>query len=123
MDYIVPAFTMLALDSIYLSKIGGPLFDPMIKKIQGSSIKLNVYGAIVVYVLLLFVIYKFIIKENKSPNDAFLLGFCISGVYDFTNYAVLKNYQLITAIVDMCWGGILFYLTTWITYKLLRIKY
>lgn len=68
MDYIVPAFTMLALDSIYLSKIGGPLFDPMIKKIQGSSIKLNVYGAIVVYVLLLFVIYKFIIKEKKSPK-------------------------------------------------------
>ena len=42
--------------------------------------------------LLLFVIYKFIILERKSPNDAFLLGFCIYGIFDFTNIAsVIKN--------------------------------
>ena len=34
MDYIIPAFTMLALDSVYLSNIGGPMFDKMVKKIQ-----------------------------------------------------------------------------------------
>jgi uncharacterized membrane protein len=123
MDYIIPAFTMITLDSIYLSKIGGPLFNPMIKNIQGEKLTINLYGAMIVYMLLLFVIYKFIILERKSPNDAFLLGFCIYGIFDFTNIAIFKNYKYLPSIVDMFWGGILFYITTLITYKLLRIKY
>jgi len=41
MDYIVPAFSMLALDTIYLSNIGGPLFDKMVRNIQKEEMKLN----------------------------------------------------------------------------------
>lgn len=122
MDYIIPAFTMLTLDGIYLSNIGGPLFNPMIKNIQGEKMKLNAYGAIVVYVLMLFVLYKFIIMQRRAPSDAFLLGFCIYGVFDFTNIAIFKNYKYFPAVVDMIWGGILFYITTWVTYKILKIK-
>jgi len=43
--------------------------------------------------------------------------------FDLTNIAIFKNYQIIPAIVDTVWGGVLFYTVTWITYKLLRIKY
>lgn len=122
MDYIIAAITMLTLDGIYLSNVGGPLFDPMIKNIQGEKMTLDPYGAIIVYVLMLFVLYKFIIMEKKSPWDAFLLGFCIYGVFEFTNIAIFKKYKYLVAFVDMFWGGILFYLTTWVTYKLLKIK-
>ena len=122
MDYIIPAFTMLTLDAVYLSNVGGPLFDPMIKNIQGEKMTLNPYGAIVVYVLMLFVLYKFIIMERRAPKDAFFLGFCIYGVFDFTNVAIFKKYKYLPAFVDMFWGGLLFYLTTWVTYKLLKVK-
>jgi uncharacterized membrane protein len=122
MDYLVPAFTMISLDSIYLSQLGGPLFNPMVKNIQNSSLKVNIYGAAIVYILMLFVIYRFIIKERKSPQDAFLLGFCIYGIFDFTNYAIFKDYEIIPATVDMIWGGLLFYTTTFVTYKLLGLK-
>lgn len=121
MDYIIPAFTMLTLDAVYLSIIGGPLFNPMIKNIQGEKIRLNPYGAIVVYILMLIVLYKFIILERRPAKDAFLLGFCIYGIFDFTNVAILKKYKYIPAIVDMIWGGVLFYITTLVTYKLLKI--
>ena len=123
MDYIIPAFSMLALDSIYLSNIGGPLFAKMVKGIQKEDMKLNIFGAIGSYILLILVLYKFIIIERKGPNDAFLLGFCIYGIFDLTNIAIFKNYQLIPSLVDTVWGGVLFYTVTWITYKLLRIKY
>jgi uncharacterized membrane protein len=122
MNYLIPAFTMLSLDSIYLSQIGAGLFGPMVKQIQNEKLTLNYYGATICYVLLLIVLYKFIIKENKSPKDAFLLGFCIYGVFDSTNIAIFKKYQYFPAIVDMIWGGILFYLTTMITYKILKIQ-
>jgi len=122
MNYLIPAFTMLSLDSIYLSQIGAGLFGPMVKQIQNEKLTLNYYGATICYVLLLIVLYKFIIKEKKSPEDAFLLGFCIYGVFDSTNIAIFKKYQYFPAIVDMIWGGILFYLTTMITYKILKIQ-
>jgi uncharacterized membrane protein len=122
MDYIVPAFSMLALDSIYLSNIGGPLFGKMVKGIQKEEMKLNVFGAIGSYILLILVIYKFIILERKPVSDAFLLGLCIYGIFDFTNIAIFKNYKLVPALVDTVWGGILFYAVTWFTYKVLGIK-
>tara|TARA_B110000285_G_scaffold75180_1_gene86579 strand:+ start:8056 stop:8427 length:372 start_codon:yes stop_codon:yes gene_type:complete len=123
MDYIIPAFSMLALDSIYLSNIGGPLFAKMVNGIQKEDMKLNIFGAIGSYILLILVLYKFIILERKPLSDAFLLGFCIYGIFDLTNIAIFKNYQIIPAILDTVWGGVLFYTVTWITYKLLRIKY
>jgi uncharacterized membrane protein len=123
MDYIIPAFSMLFIDSVYLSNIGGPMFDNMVKKIQKDDMKLNIYGAIGAYILMILALYKFIIVERKPPTDAFILGVCIYGVFDFTNYAIFKNYSLIVGLLDLLWGGILYYIVTWITYKLLRINY
>ena len=123
MDYIIPAFSMLFLDSLYLYNIGGPMFNNMVKKIQKNDMKLNIYGAIGAYMLMKLALYKFIIMDRKSPNDAFLLGICIYGVFDFTNYAIFKNYSMLIGLLDMLWGGILYYIVTMFTYKLLRIKY
>ena len=123
MDYIIPAFSMLALDSVYLSTIGGPLFSTMVKGIQNKEMKLNMYGAIGSYILLILVLYKFIIMERRSLTDAFILGLCVYGVFDFTNIAIFHNYKLLPALIDTVWGGILFYSVTWITYKLLGVKY
>ena len=122
MDYIIPAFSMLFIDSVYLSNIGGPMFDNMVKKIQKDDMKLNIYGAIGAYILMILALYKFIIVERKPPTDAFILGVCIYGVFDFTNYAIFKNYSLIVGLLDVLWGGILYYIITWITYKLLGIN-
>lgn len=118
MDYIISAFSMLALDSVYLSTLGSSLFHPMIKNIQGEKMKLNIHGAIIVYILLILVLYKFIIMKKASLTEAFILGFCIYGVFDFTNMALFSKYEWLPAIVDMIWGGVLFYTVTYITYSL-----
>ena len=123
MDYIVSAFSMLALDSVYLSTIGGSLFGKMVKNIQKEEMKINIYGAIGCYILLVLVLYKFIILERKSPTDAFILGLCVYGVFDFTNIAIFKNYKWIPAMLDTLWGGVLFYLVTLVTYKVIGTKY
>ena len=114
---------MLSLDSVYLSNIGGPMFNKMVKKIQKDDMKLNIYGAIGAYILMILAIYKFIIMDRKPPMDAFILGICIYGVFDFTNYAIFKNYSIMIGLVDMLWGGCLYYIVTLITYKILGIKY
>jgi len=123
MDYIIPAFSILFIDSVYLINIGGPMFDKMVKQIQNDDMKLNIYGAIGAYALMILAIYKFIIMERKPPIDAFILGICIYGVFDFTNYAIFNKYNITIGLLDMLWGGMLYYIVTLITYKLLGIKY
>jgi uncharacterized membrane protein len=118
---IVSAIVFVVLDSIYLNLIKGH-FSALIKNIQGSPLVLNMrsYVSIAVcYIFLITGLNYFIIKPNRSIQDAFLLGLVIYGVYETTNYALFKKWTLFTVIVDTLWGGILFALTTYIV-RLLR---
>ncbi len=38
----------------------------------------------------------------------------IYGVYETTNYALLKNWSILTVFIDTLWGGLLFAFTTYI---------
>ena len=106
----------VAIDSAYLISMKG-YFDEQIKQIQGSAIQMNLYAAILCYISLVFGLYYFIIKDNKSLYQAFLLGLVIYSVYEFTTWSLLKNWKMQTVIIDSLWGAILFTLTTAIVYK------
>lgn len=110
---LISAIVFLSLDSIYLTLMGN-YFKKQIQSVQGSELKMNLLGAAICYVFLIFGINYFIIKPNKSVNDAFLLGIVIYGVYETTSYALLKNWSVLTVFLDTLWGGILFALTTYI---------
>ena len=51
--------------------------------------------------------------------DAFILGIVIYGVYETTTYAILEKWSPLAVILDTFWGGLLFTLTTYISYKIL----
>ena len=95
---------------IYLSMIT-KTYGSMIKDIQGSDMKLRWDSAALTYALIIMQLYYFILHQDKTEYDAFLLGLTTYGVYDFTSYALLKNYKLSTAFVDTGWGGVLYFLT------------
>jgi uncharacterized membrane protein len=101
---------LLIIDMIYLSMIT-KTYGSMIKDIQGSDMKLRWDSAALTYALIIMQLYYFILHQDKTEYDAFLLGLTTYGVYDFTSYALLKNYKLSTAFVDTCWGGVLYFLT------------
>jgi uncharacterized membrane protein len=126
-NIIYIAIIMLVIDSIYLTLIKG-FFNKQIKTIQGSDIKLNYLGAAICYPIMIFGLYYFIIKNKKNYKnnyqmirDAIILGWVIYGVYESTNLAVFKKWDLKTVFVDGIWGGILFGLTTYI-YLLITCK-
>ena len=114
---LISAIVFISIDFVYLNLMKG-YFENQIKKVQGSALKFNLLGAAICYIFLIFGINYFIIKPRKSVNDAFLLGLVIYGVYETTNYALLRNWSIITVIMDTLWGGILFALTTFIINKL-----
>ena len=89
-------------------------FDKQIQSVQGSQTKMNYLGAALCYIFLIVGINYFIIRPKKSITDAFLLGIVIYGVYETTNYAIFKNWSLLSVIIDTLWGGLLFASTTYI---------
>jgi uncharacterized membrane protein len=104
---------ILFLDFLYMQIIYKK-FNNLIVSVQKSDIKLNITGAILCYSLIIFMLYYFIIKENKSVLDAFILGFCTYGIYETTNLSLLNNWDYNIALIDTIWGGILYALTTYI---------
>ena len=116
-DLIVASILFLLLDSVYLNTMK-PHFDTRITKIQGNPIKFRLSGAIMCYAFLLFGLYHFILKEKRSVLDAFYLGLVIYSVYESTNYAIIENWELWSVAIDSLWGGILFALTTYLTYNI-----
>jgi len=107
---------MLLVDSLYLSTIGKYLFKDMVQTIQHKPLTLNVWGVLGSYTSLMILLYVFIF-ENSSKNNllfkAFLLGFFVYGVFDFTNLALFTDYNILHGLVDMIWGGTLFVIVTW----------
>jgi uncharacterized membrane protein len=117
-SFIVSSVLMIVIDTVYLYFVGKPVFDKTVAAIQNSSLVVNIAPAIFTYILMAIILNYFIISVNKSAFDAFILGFCAYGIFDFTNMAIFKKYNLKTAITDTLWGAILFFSVTTITYYL-----
>ena len=119
-DFIVLSVIVLSIDYLYLSFIGGPPFLRMVSNIQNEKPVVNKYSAAVAYMFIIVALYKFAINSSNY-FDSFLLGVVIYGIFDFTNMALFKKYDLVIALQDTIWGGVLFvtvhYIYRWIEKK------
>lgn len=118
-DLWIAAAAMIPIDYVYLQSIQ-KYFQWQIETIQGSPLKVNLWGAALCYLLLVVGIYYFILRDKRSYMDAFILGLVIYGVFETTNYALFKKWAFSTVIIDTLWGGILFALTTYVVYNIRR---
>ena len=109
---------------MWLKVYMGPSYGPMIKKIQGEDMKPNYLYAALSYILLGIGLIYFVlpnITEENLLNDSlrygFLFGIIVYGVYDFTAAAVIKDWDIKLAIIDILWGGVLYFLTAYLSKK------
>ena len=114
---LISAIVLIILDSVYLHLMTG-YYKKQVMAVQGSPLQLNLLGAALCYVFIIFGLNYFILKHKKSVHDAFLLGIVIYAVFELTNLALFKNWHIMSVLIDTLWGGILFGLTTGIVYKL-----
>lgn len=118
MKWIVTAVILLSLDFIYLSATSG-FFQSMIQSIQcGKKMEIRIIGAVLTYICLVALLNVFIFNDNRSVKDAFLMGICVYGVYETTNYAIIDKWLKTSVVIDTLWGGILFAGTTYIMKRL-----
>ena len=100
----------------------GKKYSLMIPKIQGSKMETNLVYAVFAYLLMLVGLNHFVLPrlniKNITIEDClkygFTFGVILYGVYDFTAGAVFKNWNLNLALVDVLWGGIVYFLSCYV---------
>jgi uncharacterized membrane protein len=124
---LILAVIFLVLDLLWLKFVVGDLWKTNVETVQKSPMEIKSHYAILSYLLLIFGTYYFVYltidKENyvkESLIKGFIIGFIIYGVFDFTNLAIFKEFDLRTAIIDMLWGGTLTAGALVLTNKLVR---
>jgi uncharacterized membrane protein len=117
---LISALILVVLDSIYLNSVKN-YFGKQIKLVQGSPMRVNLGAAVATYIFLIFGLNYFILQKNASVTDAFFLGLVIYAVFELTNMALFSKWSLMTVLIDSTWGGILFALATWLTYKIRKL--
>jgi len=111
-NIVILSFIIVLIDSLYL-KLLSKHFGNLVAKIQkGDKMKFRFLPAIVCYIFLVFSLYYFIILKNGTDLDAAILGWVIYGVFETTNGAIFKDWDILSMVIDTTWGGILYYLTT-----------
>ena len=115
-DLLILTIIFAIIDFIYL-KLMTKHFKILILNIQKKELTLELIPTILCYIVLVFGLYYFIIKEKKHPFEASILGWVIYLVYEFTNYAIFDGWDLKTVMYDGIWGGVLFGITTFLFYK------
>ncbi len=107
------------IDLIYLKTVAAH-FNTLIMKIQKSDMIIKKIPAVFCYIFLSLGLNQFIIKENRDSKQAFILGLVIYGVYETTNMALFKDWDIKTVLLDTIWGGILFYLSSYVYYNFFK---
>lgn len=112
---IIGLVSLLILDIVWIKYVMGSKYEIMINNIQGEKMVVKPIYALFTYIIMCYGYYKFV--HNTDLFTAFIFGIILYSVYDFTSLAVIKNWNLNTAILDILWGGILFGTSFYISKK------
>ena len=121
MKQIIAAIVLFfVIDALYLGITSGN-WNKLLTRIQGSPISIKAVPFIGVYSLMIYGWYYFIYKQyyihksiNLATKNALILGLVIYGVFDLTNMAIIKEWDIKYVIMDILWGGFLFSAVTYL---------
>ena len=104
---ILIAIVLVPIDYIYLSSFS-KYFSKVFYNIQEKQLEINIWGALLCYILIVLSIFYFGFIKKISVFDMFILGFVIYGIYETTNYATFSKWPIFMVFLDTLWGGLLF---------------
>ena len=120
-NYIAP-FILFALDTLWLQIFMKHKYNDMITEIQKEKMEVKLLPAMLAYIIMIIGLIMFVIPNVKEENNlmdslkyGFMFGFISYGIYNFTNLSIVKKWHTSTAIIDTLWGGILYFLTAYLT--------
>jgi uncharacterized membrane protein len=114
--YLVTAATFLILDAIMLSTVMQPLFARHIGPLLADPIRYGPAAAFyAAYVAGLIYLVSWPALRDGTPVllPAAILGAMAYGTYEFTSYAVMKDWHWTMVATDTAWGTVLTAVSAW----------
>ena len=105
---------MLTLDVAWVYAVMRPRYQQMIARVQGdAAMRASPWAAIAAYLFMVAGLNLFVLDAQQATPSrtafrGFLFGLILYGVYDLTCAAVLKDWEIDTALLDVAWGGFVF---------------
>lgn len=109
--------SFILLDLVWLGFIAKPFYMAQFSKIgriEDGEFKIVYWAGAMVYVLMSIGLIYFVLPRIGVEDSLLvvfgkgaLMGFCMYGIYDMTNYATLKDWTIPLSVVDMAWGTVL----------------
>ena len=115
---IIATIILLVLDILWLKLFMGKKYNFLIKKIQNKPLRVNFVSAFLAYSFMVIALNLIVIKYNLNLLDTFIFGLCLYAVYDFTCGAVFKDWDFNLALIDILWGGFVYFVTILLTNKI-----
>lgn len=104
---------IIAMDFIFLNLIMKGFYD---KQLASFPRTLRLWSGLIAWALIALGAVVLVVPRVQALPSAVLygalFGLVLYGVYDFSNYAILKNYTLAMTLVDWAWGTFLCTLTS-----------
>ncbi len=107
--YVATLVVFLAIDSVWLTVTANTLYKPTLGDIllpQFLPAPAIAFYLVFVVGVVIFAVTPAIQSGNWTQALLYgaLFGFFSYGVYDFTNWATLRNWTWQITVADVCWG-------------------
>ena len=123
---ILSVVILLVFDFLWIGLFMGNQYKKQIMTIQNSEMKVDYKFAFMAYVLMVFGLILFVlpnIKKGSEFRDSIIYGFTfgiiIYGIYDFTAGAVFHKWDKKLAMIDILWGGFVYFSASYISCKII----
>ena len=107
--YAMTLTVLLVLDLLWLGVVARPMYQQGIGHLMAENA--NFRAAVVFYLVYVLGLLQFGLVPNvaapgvaRAALSAAIFGFFVYASYDLTNMAVLKDWPLQLALIDMIWG-------------------
>ena len=114
--YVSTAVVFLILDAIILTTVMRPLFERHLAGLLLESFRLGpaaVFYAAYVAGLIYLVSWAGLKQGAPVLIPATIIGAMAYGTYEFTSYAVMKDWHWSMVAVDVSWGTVLTAFSAW----------
>ncbi|MDD9953273.1 MAG: DUF2177 family protein [Candidatus Woesearchaeota archaeon] len=111
---------VIVLDLTWMTFLGGNFYRGVLGHIMRTEAATFtvVLAAILLWGLMALGVEYFVLPQKKPLFAGALFGLMVYGVYELTNYAVLKDWPLSVVAVDILWGVVLFSILAYVGSKI-----
>jgi len=116
--YVVTAVVFLALDAVMLGYVMQPLFQKHIGHLLLADIRLGAAAAFyLAYVAgLVWLVSLPALREGtngQALRGGLVIGAMAYGTYEFTSYAIMRDWHPTMVATDLAWGTVLTGFAAW----------